>query len=141
MNSLSNFSSAFRTPPRTALSTRTAYFRCTSTLKSAGVSSTPLRCARKTPGDRFIPNRAATDAQFSSYKVGQSVRKEEHSDSLSSSSGLSESKKVMHETLLALKGRSSKSRILTFKQSTACSSLASRSPASGKCKINSTRSS
>lgn len=88
----------------------------------------------KTPGDRFVPNRAAGDIDFARYKVASRDQfKGENAISPSRSSpSQREASAAMREKLLSLKGKSSEDRILSFRQTNAISSSNLKTP--GKCK-------
>ena len=127
--------SEIKTPARTPSKTIPSLSTITTPtfLRFAGAFHTPPS-TRKTPADRFIPNRAFTDAQFSSYKLGleKSTGSNYDKECQASPSDL-EWRKTMREKLLALKGRSSESRILAFKQSTVNVSSVTKTP--GKRKL------
>ena len=97
-----------------------------------GRINTPLS-ARKTPGDRFIPNRAATDVDFASYKVNSSIRAgSANAPTTTLSPSDLEKRKTARDRLFSLKGCSSETRVLNFKQTQAtCSSGGRNTP--GKC--------
>jgi len=120
----------FVTPPRQPISTpkssRSATL-CTRTLRRLNTPSS----TRRTPGDRFIPNRAATDVQFSSFKVNSAGRRTRENTPVSGSPSDVERRKAFSERLFSLKGCNSETRVLNFKQTPArCSSSGKNS---GKC--------
>ncbi len=96
----------------------------------------------KTPGDRFIPNRSASDLQFSRFKLtpskrcsnSESVENSPPSSTLNSNTPSSilenRSKSAMTERLLALKGHSAENRILSFNQTPS-----SKKSIPGRCKF------
>lgn len=90
---------------------------------------TPIS-ARKTPGDRFIPSRAGADLQFSAYKVrsGKRSRAENCCAQDNTRTPLADSAKrrEVRERLFALRGRSSDSKVLNFKQTPATCTLKQR---------------
>lgn len=90
---------------------------------------TPIS-ARKTPGDRFIPSRAGADLQFSAYKVrsGRRSRAENCPAQDNTRTPLADSakRKEVRERLFALRGRSSDSKVLNFKQTPATCALKQR---------------
>ena len=132
--------SSFRTPPRHRRALHTPH-RTPSTYTSPSridnhraYASSPRSEKKKTPGDRFVPNRAAGDIDFARYKVASHDRfKGENATSPSRSSpSQREASAAMREKLLSLKGKSSEDRILSFRQTNAISSSNLKTP--GKCK-------
>lgn len=89
-------------------------------------AQTPIS-ARKTPGDRFIPSRAGADLQFSAYKMrsGRRSRAENCRAQDNTRTPLADSakRKEVRERLFALRGRSSDSKVLNFKQTPATCAL------------------
>lgn len=138
INQRSDKMSSFKTPPRhrraAATPHRTPSYASPSLVGCRAYSSTtPGRSAKKnTPGDRFIPNRAAGDMEFARYKVAgrDTIVKGENTNSHGSPSQ-KEASAAMREKLLSLKGKSSEDRILCFKQTNSISSSNPRTP--GKC--------
>lgn len=79
--------------------------------------------ARKTPGDRFIPSRAGADPQFSAYKVrsgrrskAENCRVQDNARTPLAPDADSAKRKEIRERLFALRGLSSDSKVLNFKQ-------------------------
>ena len=128
--------SSFKTPPRhrrTATPHRTPSYASPSRIGSRAYASTPRSEKKKTPGDRFIPNRATGDLDFARYKIASQFKGENAtSPSSRSSPSQREASAAMREKLLSLKGKSSEDRILSFKQTNAISSSNLKTP--GKCK-------
>ena len=89
---------------------------------------------RKTPGDRFIPSRTGDDVHFSAYRLRSVQRGERKSENVGPTTPQnpdldSGRRKEIRERLLELKGRSSESRVLSFKQTpVSCSKR-------GKCEV------
>lgn len=79
--------------------------------------------ACKTPGDRFIPSRAGADPQFSAYKVrsgrrskAENCRVQDNARTPLAPDTDSAKRKEVRERLFALRGLSSDSKVLNFKQ-------------------------
>ena len=79
--------------------------------------------AQKTPGDRFIPSRVATNLDYSAHKLSFPSR----TGSVSSPSE-TEKRKAVYDRLLSLEGCSSETRVLRFR-----STEAENTPT--KCKV------
>lgn len=79
---------------------------------------TPSR-ARTTPGDRYVPRRAARDLQFARFQLGTPSRNSCRLIENTSNSSCEENRALMRDKLLALKGQSSESRVLSLRQQVA----------------------
>lgn len=128
---------AWTTPPtdgdRTSTTTPAAHTSVGLTPRRPVELRTP-RSRKRTPGgDRFIPSRAGADLQFSSYTVRSAKRRRRdataqtpraENGSLAARTPLTADPDSARrrETLFALRGRSSESRILNLKQITASGS-------------------
>lgn len=125
-------SSCFTTPSRQSISTPKSSHSTTPYMRAFRRLNTPSSI-RRTPGDRFIPNRAATDMEFSSFKVNSAGRARENTP-VSSSPSEVERREALREKLFSLKGCSSETRVLNFKQTPArCSSSSGNTP--GRCML------
>ena len=138
--------SSFKTPPRqrrralTPHRTPRDFSASPSRIGNRAYSSaTPRSEKKKTPGDRFIPNRTDGDMDFARYKVanrGAILQKDENTSTTTSPARSSPSQKeasaAMREKLLSLKGKSSEDRVFSFKQVNSISKSDLRTP--GKCK-------
>ena len=125
--------SSFRTPPRhhrNLTPHRNTSYISPSRIDNRAYASSP-RSEKKTPGDRFIPNRATGDMDFARYKVASQFKSENIASPSRSTPSQREASVSMREKLLSLKGKSSEDRILSFKQTNAISSSHSKTP--GKC--------
>lgn len=129
--------SAFRTPPRhrrTPTPHRPTSYGTPhpSKIDNRAYASSPRSEKKKTPGDRFVPNRASGDIDFARYKIASQFKGENTTSPSRSSPSQREASAAMREKLLSLKGKSSEDRILSFRQTNAISSSNSKTP--GKCK-------
>ena len=129
--------SAFRTPPRhrrTPTPHRSTSYGTPhpSKIDNRAYASSPRSEKKKTPGDRFVPNRASGDIDFARYKIASQFKGENATSPSRSSPSQREASAAMREKLLSLKGKSSEDRILSFRQTNAISSSNSKTP--GKCK-------
>ena len=132
----------YTTPPRLPLlyantprSGSRSYSRTPSS-RVLGHVNASLSAVKKTPGDRFIPNRTATNFEFSSYKLSTRLDRSENKRSTDKAStslaGSPSSTKALQDRLLSLKGCNSDTRVLNFTQTPSSNSSAINTP--GKCK-------
>lgn len=90
-----------------------------STPRPQRINVTP-KSAPRTPGDRFIPSRAGADLQFSAYKVRSGRRGSRKLENARTPHTIADPNSAQRkEKLFALRGRSSDSRVLNIKQTSA----------------------
>lgn len=128
----------YTTPPRLPLlyantprSGSRSYSRTPSS-RVLGHVNASLSAVKKTPGDRFIPNRTATNFEFSSYKLSTRLDRSENKRSTDKAStslaGSPSSTKALQDRLLSLKGCNSDTRVLNFTQTPSSNSSAINTP-------------
>ena len=81
---------------------------------------TPSR-ARTTPGDRYVPRRAERDLEFARFQLSTPSRNScRLTENISNSpTSCEENRALMRDKLLALKGQSTESRVLSLRQQVA----------------------
>lgn len=79
--------------------------------------NTPRRNAWTTPGDRYVPSRAEKDLEFARFLLSTPSR----SPLENSPACCEENRSLMRDQLLALKGKSSDNRVMSFHQQTTLS--------------------
>ena len=129
MSSSIDCSTVFKTPtkcstfcPITPISNETPRKISGTTPRQHRIKVTPKSVPR-TPGDRFIPSRAGADLQFSAYKVRSGrrcSRSNRKLENVRTPHTITDSDSAQRrEKLFALRGRSSASRVLNIKQTSA----------------------
>ena len=137
-----NPSGSYKDSAQSSISTPTRRHRPRTPFTPRNTHLTTVRC--RTPGDRFIPNRSASDLEFSRFKMTPS-KHSSNSESVENSppsnvnantpNSILEVRRrcAMRERLLALKGHSTDNRVLSFNQTPSSNHCKESTP--GRCKL------